>query len=274
MSYDLFGRNERAGWQDDGILGAYLEFFTPVTDRIAEAMVAQGAMAGQSCLDLCCGQGTLTALLTEAGAQATGLDFSRRMLDLAAERAPGARLVESDAADMPFEDDSFDQVLCNFGMMHLPDQPRVLREIARVLKPAGRFTMATWEAPPRSPAFGTVFGALRAHGDLSVAPPQPDLFAFTEPDTAKDMLAEAGLTLVAHDVHHESWLFDAPDGLWNTFLYGTVGAGMLIRSQSPEVQSALANEITRAVGETFADGAAYRVPVNVVVLSAVSEDDA
>lgn len=268
MSYDLFGQNERTGWQDDGILGAYLKFFTPVTDRIAKAMVAECEPSGRACLDLCCGQGTLTALLTEAGAEATGLDFSRRMLDLAAERAPGARLVESDAADMPFDDHSFDQVLCNFGMMHLPDQPRALREIARVLKPGGRFIMATWEAPPRSPAFGTVFGALRAHGDLSVAPAQPDLFAFTDRDTAEEMLAEAGLRLVAHDVHHESWDFDAPDGLWNTFLYGTVGAGMLIRSQSEAVQSALAEEITRTVSESFADGSLYRVPVNVVVLSA------
>lgn len=268
MSYDLFGQNERTGWQDDGILGAYLKFFTPVTDRIAKAMVAECEPSGRACLDLCCGQGTLTALLTEAGADATGLDFSRRMLDLAAERAPGARLVESDAADMPFDDHSFDQVLCNFGMMHLPDQPRALREIARVLKPGGRFIMATWEAPPRSPAFGTVFGALRAHGDLSVAPAQPDLFAFTDRDTAEEMLADAGLRLVAHDVHHESWDFDAPDGLWNTFLYGTVGAGMLIRSQSEAVQSALAEEITRTVSESFADGSLYRVPVNVVVLSA------
>lgn len=268
MAYSTFGTNERTGWSDEDILEGYLKYFTPVTDRIAETLVDRCQPSAQACLDLCCGQGNLTALLVEAGGDVSGLDFSARMLELAAQRAPTARLVESDAADMPFEDNVFDHVFCSFGMMHLPDQPAALREIARVLMPGGRFTMATWEAPSRSPAFGTVFGAIRATADMSVAPAQPDLFAFTEPETAKAMLAEAGLKVIAHDICLENWVFENPEDLWNTFLYGTVGAGMLIRSQSAEVQEAIAKQITQSVAEKFADDGVYRVPVPVVVVSA------
>ena len=64
-----------------------------------------------------------------------------------------------------------------------------------MLRPAGSFVMATWASPAVSPAFGTVFGAIKAHADFSVAPPQPDLFAFADPEQARAMMAAAGLAL-------------------------------------------------------------------------------
>jgi len=65
---------------------------------------------------------------------------------------------------MPFEDDSFDTVVCQFGVMFLPDRPRAVAEVHRVLCPGGVFVFNVWDcieenefAQAVSQAVGTVF---------------------------------------------------------------------------------------------------------------------
>ena len=137
--YGVFADRERVGWSDGSIVDAYVARFGPITDEAAEFLIAKSVRPGHAVLDLCCGQGNLTAMICDAGARATGLDFSPEMLALAARAAPGAELREGDAATMPFDDESFDTVVCNFGMMHIPDQPKALKEIRRVLRNGGTF---------------------------------------------------------------------------------------------------------------------------------------
>lgn len=178
QDFSVFADRERAGWSDESIVGAYVSRFGPITDEAGRVLADRVAKPGRSVLDLCCGQGNLTALMSSSGAAVTGLDFSPTMLTIAARTAPDATLREGDATAMPFADDSFDAVVCNFGMMHIPDQPKALSEIRRVLRPNGRFLMATWVGPEASPAFATVFGSVKAFADMSNAPAQPDLFTF------------------------------------------------------------------------------------------------
>ena len=263
-----FAARERAGWADEDIVSAYVEKFVPVTDSIARKLVARSAPNGKSVLDLCCGQGTLTAMLCEAGATVTGLDFSNEMLALAAANAPKAELRQGDASALPFEENSFDQVICNFGMMHLPDQPAALREIARVLSPGGRFLMATWAAPDSSPAFGTVIGAIKTHADFSQTPTQPDLFVFARPEGANAMMEGSGLDVVSHDLVPAVWSLETPDELFDIFLTATVATSQLIKGQKREVIDAIRAQITQSVREQFRHADGYRVPVSIAVVDA------
>jgi SAM-dependent methyltransferase len=50
---------------------------------------------------------------------------------------------EIDAQEIPFEDEMFDAVIANFMLYHVPDRPKALREIRRVLKPGGKLIAAT-----------------------------------------------------------------------------------------------------------------------------------
>ncbi|WP_135505615.1 class I SAM-dependent methyltransferase [Roseovarius aestuariivivens] len=263
-----FGDRERAGWTDDAIVNAYISHFGPVTDQAGAAILDRHVQPGDRVLDLCCGQGTLTARLARAGAKVTGLDFSPQMVGLAQKAAPDAQILEGDAAALPFEDASFDTVVCNFGMMHLPDQPKALREIARVLRPGGTFVMATWMAPPASPAFGAVFGALKEHADFSGAPPQPDLFTFADEGQAARLMAEAGLDMTSHGALASAWTVDAPKDLFDIFLTATVGARMLILSQSDETVNKIADTVAATVAQKFATGTGYEIPVNIALIAA------
>ena len=136
--YKEFGATERAGWTDRDVAARYIAQFTDAADQAMEGMIAAVApKSGQQVLDLCCGHGAMTSALCERGCKVTGLDFSSAMLAHAKRRAPKAQFREGDAQALPFDDASFDVVLSNCGIMHLPDQPRALSEVRRVLRSEG-----------------------------------------------------------------------------------------------------------------------------------------
>ena len=76
----------------------------------------------------------------------SGLDSSHRMLGMAARRADAlGRDVDvrrGDARDLPWPDDSFDTVVCVFGLCVVPDEREALTEMARVLRPGGLLLLA------------------------------------------------------------------------------------------------------------------------------------
>ncbi len=266
--FDEFREREQRGWSDYCIVDAYIEHFVPITDKIGKGIVGKHIKANDRVLDLCCGSGTLSAAISDIGAQVTGLDFSPEMVAKARETVEDAEIIEGDAMAMPFESEQFDKVVCNFGFMHIADQPKALSEVRRVLKHNGQFIMATWVGPDDSPAFSAVFGALKAHADFSLAPAQPDLFALANPEKAKAMMASAGLDLIELYRVDAEWVLKKPTDLFEIFLTATVGAGMLIRSQTLDTLEQIAETIKMTVIDKHLEGLLFRVPVPVAVLAA------
>jgi SAM-dependent methyltransferase len=95
-----------------------------------------GAGEGR-CLDLGCGTGFAVPALVAAGWQVVGVDVSADQLAVAG--GVDAELVQADAADMPFEDDSFDAVVSVLTHTDFDDPGSVFAEVHRVLRPGGRF---------------------------------------------------------------------------------------------------------------------------------------
>jgi demethylmenaquinone methyltransferase/2-methoxy-6-polyprenyl-1,4-benzoquinol methylase len=126
--------------------------------------VAAVALApGEVVLDLATGTGDLAIALAASQAAATviGLDPSEGMLRVArtkiAEEALAARIVLTlgDAQDLPLPDGSIDAVTIAFGIRNVPDRPRALAEMARVLRPGGRLAILEL-GEPRSGLLGPV----------------------------------------------------------------------------------------------------------------------
>jgi SAM-dependent methyltransferase len=86
-------------------------------------------------LDLGCGAGWSSLLFAESGYETTGMDLNAA----AFEPRAGERLtfIEGDAMAIPFADGSFDVVCAAAALEHVPDPPRVLAEMHRVLAPGG-----------------------------------------------------------------------------------------------------------------------------------------
>ena len=89
------------------------------------------------------------------GVTLTGLELSPEMLALARSRAaavrPDATLVEGDAHRLPFEDGSFDTVVCWLGLCTIPDPEAAIAEMARVLAPGGQLLLHDHVASTSTP---------------------------------------------------------------------------------------------------------------------------
>jgi len=103
-------------------------------------------------LDLCAGTGDFALTVKELvpGAQVLMADFAKPMLKLAQDKSKGKdglSLIQTDALKLPFQDYSFDAVVCGFGVRNLDSLEAGLKEIARVLKPGGRVVILEFFKP-------------------------------------------------------------------------------------------------------------------------------
>lgn len=95
--------------------------------------------------DVCCGTGALQPILKSR--ILAGLDFTHAMLRVAAARYPESRLVEGDAQQIPFRDNSFDAAVIVYSVRNIPDIPRALHELHRVLQPGGLLGILDFGTP-------------------------------------------------------------------------------------------------------------------------------
>jgi SAM-dependent methyltransferase len=173
--------------------------FAPHAADLAERAAADraGADRAGAVLELAAGTGTLTRqlvrLLPEASITAT--DLNQAMADYGARRVPEASWRRADALALPFADDSFDLVACQFGVMFFPDKRAAFGEVARVLRPGGRFLLNSWDVLGRNE-----FAAALADAVDAVFPADPPTFlariphGYADPATAAADLRAAGLT--------------------------------------------------------------------------------
>lgn len=135
----------------------YQRYLVPlILDEYARDLAAGAkAPAGGAALETACGTGLLTRYLRRTlppSVRLVATDVNEAMLAVARrEETPGVEYSQADATSLPFADDSFDLVACQFGVMFFPDRARGYAEAARVLRPGGRLRFNVWESLERNP---------------------------------------------------------------------------------------------------------------------------
>ncbi len=118
-------------------------------------------------LEIAAGTGVLTRELARVlpeNVEIVATDLNEAMIEHA-ESLGTARAVEwrqADAAALPFPDESFDAVLCQFGVMFFPDKAKAFAEARRVLRPGGVFLFSTWDRIAENEFVDTVTTSLEA----------------------------------------------------------------------------------------------------------------
>lgn len=170
----VLGPELYAGWRES-TLGAITE---ALEDRLLYALI--GDVAGKRVLDVGCGEGALAVSLQRRGAVVTAADPSASMLTSARTRAEEAGcpldLVQAQGEQLPFADSSFDLVIAKTVLCFVGDGQPFVSEMARVLRPGGRFVIgelnkwSSWAAQRRLRAwFGSALwkrGRFRTAGEL------------------------------------------------------------------------------------------------------------
>ncbi|HEY6962149.1 MAG TPA: class I SAM-dependent methyltransferase [Gaiellaceae bacterium] len=111
-------------------------------DAREPALRALAAAAPRRVLEVGCGWGELAVRIRdEVHAEVVAIDLSPRMVELARERGVDARVADVQA--LPFRDGEFDAAVAAWMLYHVPDIPRALGELARVLQPGGLLVAIT-----------------------------------------------------------------------------------------------------------------------------------
>lgn len=101
-------------------------------------------------LDCGCGTGPMISLLYEKDSSKNynGLDITPRMIEVArAKKLSGVNWFVGDCENLPFEDDTFDVVICSNSFHHYPNPQAFFDSVKRVLRPGGRLILQDYTAP-------------------------------------------------------------------------------------------------------------------------------
>ncbi len=229
------------------------ETSAPVTKRLLELT---GIAQGQRVLDIASGTGEPALPAAETvGPQGfvLGTDLSDEMLAVAREkaRASGLSNVEFrqvDGEELKVEPDSFDAVLCRWGIMFMPEPLRCLRQAHGALKRGGRIAVAVWGPLERNPFFTVPMGVLMRY--VEIPPPRPGapgVFAFADKDRLASMLGEAGFC----DVQIEGFelpmaVFDSGREYWQYTREMAAPVAALLAQLPAETQKTIGEEVARA----------------------------
>ncbi len=151
MSSPESHETQRRAW--DGLADSWAERVRSGTDHnrvhILDPATLEvlGDVSGLQVLDAGCGEGRFSRILAERGGQVTGVDLSGRMIDHAREQESqhplGPQYHVADMADLSFlASAEFDIALAYFSLFDVENYETALCEIARVLKPGGRFVFS------------------------------------------------------------------------------------------------------------------------------------
>jgi SAM-dependent methyltransferase len=123
-------------------LEPWYEHLYAVLHRILRETIGRAPAAGGRALDAGCGTGFQSALLTDLGWDAHGVDVSAGLLAVARRRLPGAAFALASVETLPYPDALFDVAVCCGSTLSFVDDPaRALAELGRVLRPGGRLLL-------------------------------------------------------------------------------------------------------------------------------------
>ncbi|MFI6407323.1 class I SAM-dependent methyltransferase [Streptomyces sp. NPDC050548] len=224
-------------------------FFRPFALDLAARAVA---LRPRTVLELAAGTGALTSALLTAvpTASVVATDLNEAMVTAGSAREPHADWRQADAQELPFEDGSFDLVVCQFGVMFFPDRPAAYTEVRRVLAPQGRFLFNSW-GPLASHGFGAAFQTALERSMPDGAPPflKDVPHGYADPAVVTADLTAAGLPLAAAEEVTLEGVAESAASVATGFLTGTpVSAAVEAREDAQALRAAVTQKMTDRLG--------------------------
>ncbi|HTP42741.1 MAG TPA: methyltransferase domain-containing protein [Nitrospiria bacterium] len=231
---------------------------------------------GQRVLDLGSGTGCPALLAAQAvgdGGGVVGLDLAEGMLVVARRKAAALNVSNvvfrtADITALPFESDSFDAVTSRFCLMFLPEIPKALAEIARVLKPAGYLAAAVWSAPDKNPFITIPIKVLGSY--LTLPPPdpeQPGIFRLARQGDLSGMAERAGLRVLEDEELTGESRFDSADEYYDSLMDMAAPIQPLFAKLSAGDQAKVQTEIKREA-ERYRRGKGIVLPMAIRIVAA------
>ncbi len=251
--------NVAQGWRKRW--AAFERWAQPLSDRMMElAHVAPG----QRVLDVATGIGEpamTAARRVGPSGSVVAIDQAPQMLAMARERMQEAGIrnvefVEGDAEAVTLPLESFDAVVCRWGLMFLLEPVSALARFRSSLVPGGWCAAAIWGPPERVPLISLPFSVLsRRMGQPPSLKSGPSPFALSDPARLEQVLREAGFAQVQSEPFTVTFAFASMGELLGHLAEVSAPIRMIMATASPEDQAEFWKQLAEAaVAFTDADG--------------------
>jgi SAM-dependent methyltransferase len=218
------------------------------------------------------GSGILTRRLRDrlpADAELIATDLNPPMLEIARRKFRDGEKVEfrqADALSLPFADETFDAVVCQFGVMFYPDKDKSHREVLRVLKRGGHYLLSVWDSDRHNP-----FARIAQRTVERFLPVDPPQFyrvpvSMHQIDPTKEALGAAGFGNINIAVIGITKVIPKASAFARALVFGNPLAGQVQqRGGDPEkIVDAVLEELHREFGSDPG-----RMPLQAIIFSAV-----
>lgn len=150
--------DNKSGQVSEDAAKVYEEIYVPSLFEKWAPVVADRAKIRDwhTVLDVACGTGLLAITILDhigPNGSVTGVDINEGMLQVARSKSTQISWDRSSAESLPYEDSSFDRVLCQFSLMYFENKEKALREMTRVLRPDGLLVFNVWDKLEENPGF-------------------------------------------------------------------------------------------------------------------------
>jgi ubiquinone/menaquinone biosynthesis C-methylase UbiE len=196
-----------------------------------------------------------------------GLDRNASMLEVARAlpwNAPApVQWREANVIDLPFEDSSFDLVLCQQGLQFFPDRTAALVEMRRVLTPEGRLALSVWRPIYYSPGFQSLHDALMRHigPDAGILGP----FALGDADELQSLVGGAGFRDISIRPAAKTLEFPSVEEFVWRYVAATPVA-TIVAQVDDGVRAAIVEDVATDLKESMsAGGLAFRIETHLVL---------
>jgi len=235
---------------------AYEQLMGRWSRRLAPLLIRFGGLAdGDRVIDVGCGTGSLTFVLPEFAnvAAVTGIDLVEAYVEFARAHNTDQRITfqQADARALPFEDNSFDRAFSMLVLQFIPDAPRAVAEIFRVVRRGGTITAAVWDT------YGGMLHTRMLWDIAAVLDPsieRPLMRPLNAPDEMASLWRELGML----DVEQTSLLirmdFPSFDDYWLPFTTGEGPQGQFVVGLADAARARLTEHMRRAYLANRPDG--------------------
>lgn len=248
----------------------YEEFFIPALFSHWAHKVADSAqiVQGQRIFDVACGTGILARTIAERVGTAdtvVGLDINDGMLSVARSKNPAIEWRHGSAEALPFNDNSFDVVVSQFGLMFFADKKQAIAEMIRVLKPNGRLVVAVWDTLENTVGYADMVALLERLFGAETANSLRAPYILGDKDTFKALFEHPQLKQVSVETHMGTAHFPSIEQWVYTDVKGWVMSDDIDEAQFTQLVDAAQSELIEYVQ---ADGTvAFNAPAH--ILSAI-----
>ncbi len=197
-------------------------------------------------LDVGCGTGALSrVLLTQGFGRVVGVDPSASFIAFAGSRTPNATFQVGEADALRFPEGSFDAVVSGLVLNFLPDAPKGVREMVRVVKKGGTVAAYVWDYPEKMEYLQLFWEAARSVDPAAETLDEGKRFSICRPEKLRDLFEKAGLETVSSGSIDLDMTFRGFDECWAPFLGGQGPSGSYLASLGIEKRQQLKSVFRR-----------------------------